>query len=255
MGADRGAHILTDTPLLPLNIAKLLAAVVMKESASLCLLGKQAIDDDCNQTGMDVVTSAVTLTLLRQQRNDNQRRYAAGQMLAALLKWPQATFASKVEIDKAAQKARVTREVCLTLQSQTGACPMLTDRPSASTAHMLCMHCMTKPAVPAIRASLDNIIPSKHTRLRHGICVLAIKCHIQRKYCTGQTLHRPSGAITCLYNAQVDGGLQTLLCGLPAVITTDLRLNQPRYATLPNIMKAKKKPIEVLNPEVRLLLD
>jgi len=53
----------------------------------------------------------------------------------------------------------------------------------------------------------------------------------------------------------VDGGLQTLLCGLPAVITTDLRLNQPRYATLPNIMKAKKKPIEVLNPEVRLLLD
>jgi electron transfer flavoprotein beta subunit len=53
----------------------------------------------------------------------------------------------------------------------------------------------------------------------------------------------------------VDGGLQTLLCGLPAVITTDLRLNQPRYATLPNIMKAKKKPIEVLNPEVTLLLD
>ncbi|DBB13753.1 hypothetical protein WJX82_006113 [Trebouxia sp. C0006] len=130
MGADRGAHVLTDAPLLPLNIAKLLAAVAKKESASLCLLGKQAIDDDCNQTG---------------------------QMLAALLKWPQATFAFKIEIDQAAQKARVTREV--------------------------------------------------------------------------------------------DGGLQTLLCGLPAVITTDLRLNQPRYATLPNIMKAKKKPIELLSPE------
>ncbi len=66
MGADRGAHILTDMPLLPLNIAKLLAAVVMKESASMSLLGKQAIDDDCNQTGMVVVMSAATLTVLRQ---------------------------------------------------------------------------------------------------------------------------------------------------------------------------------------------
>ncbi len=66
MGADRGAHILTDAPLLPLNIAKLLAAVVEKESASLCLLGKQAIDDDCNQTGMIVVMSAATLNVLRQ---------------------------------------------------------------------------------------------------------------------------------------------------------------------------------------------
>lgn len=130
MGADRGAHVLTDQPLLPLNIAKLLAAVAKKEDANLFLLGKQAIDDDCNQTG---------------------------QMLAALLQWPQATFASKVVIDQAAKKARVTREV--------------------------------------------------------------------------------------------DGGLQTLVCGLPAVITTDLRLNQPRYATLPNIMKAKKKPIEALSPE------
>lgn len=130
MGADRAAHVLTDQPLLPLNIAKLLAAVAKKESPGLFLLGKQAIDDDCNQTG---------------------------QMVAALLKWPQATFASKVEIDQQAQKARVMREV--------------------------------------------------------------------------------------------DGGLQTLRCGLPAVITTDLRLNQPRYATLPNIMKAKKKPIEVLDPQ------
>ncbi|KAL3148310.1 hypothetical protein ABBQ38_013774 [Trebouxia sp. C0009 RCD-2024] len=130
MGADRGAHVLTDQALLPLNIAKLLAAVAKREDANLFLLGKQAIDDDCNQTG---------------------------QMLAALLKWPQATFASKLEIDQATNKARVTREV--------------------------------------------------------------------------------------------DGGLQTLICGLPAVITTDLRLNQPRYATLPNIMKAKKKPIEALSPE------
>ncbi len=66
MGADRGAHILTDTPLLPLNIAKLLAAVVKKESASLCLLGKQAIDDDCNQTGMVAVVSAAALKMLGQ---------------------------------------------------------------------------------------------------------------------------------------------------------------------------------------------
>ena len=74
-------------------------------------------------------------------------------MLAALLKWPQATFASKVEIDKAAQKARVTREVCLTLQRQAGACPMLTCRFSVSTVHMLCMLCMTKPVVSTVTAS------------------------------------------------------------------------------------------------------
>jgi len=130
MGADRGAHVLVDQPLLPLNIAKLLAAVVKDEQPSIVLLGKQAIDDDCNQTG---------------------------QMLAALLQWPQATFASNVDVDVAAQKAKVIREV--------------------------------------------------------------------------------------------DGGLETLQCGLPAIITTDLRLNQPRYATLPNIMKAKKKPIKLLTPE------
>jgi electron transfer flavoprotein alpha/beta subunit len=71
-----------------------------------------------------------------------------------------------------------------------------------------------------------------------------------------EILHRSVAAqtfrckTTLVYHVQVDGGLQTLLCGLPAVITTDLRLNQPRYATLPNIMKAKKKPIEVLSPEV-----
>src|SRR5205085_2231623 len=106
----------------------LLKAIAQKESAGLAILGKQAIDDDANQ---------------------------AGQMLAALLDWPQATFASKVEID--ATKARVTREI--------------------------------------------------------------------------------------------DGGLETVEIGLPAVVTTDLRLNTPRYATLPNIMKAKKKPLEVVKPD------
>jgi electron transfer flavoprotein beta subunit len=127
MGADRGIHIAHDQPLEPLAVAKLLAAVVKRESPDLVILGKQAIDDDCNQTG---------------------------QMLAALLNWPQGTFASKIESKDAG--IEVTREV--------------------------------------------------------------------------------------------DGGLETVALRLPAVVTTDLRLNEPRYASLPNIMKAKKKPIEPLTP-------
>jgi len=128
MGADRGILVETDVELQPLAVAKLLKAVAQKESAGLVILGKQAIDDDSNQTG---------------------------QMLAALLDWPQAVFASKVEIG--ANTATVTREI--------------------------------------------------------------------------------------------DGGLETVEVKLPAVITTDLRLNTPRYATLPNIMKAKKKPLEVVKPD------
>ena len=125
IGADRAIHVLTDVELQPLAVAKLLKALVDKEQPGLVILGKQAIDDDCNQTG---------------------------QMLAALADLPQATFASKVEI--ADNQAKVTREV--------------------------------------------------------------------------------------------DGGLETLSLSLPAVITTDLRLNEPRYVTLPNIMKAKKKEIETI---------
>ena len=128
IGADRAVLVQTDVELQPLAVAKLLAAVVRQESPELVILGKQAIDDDANQTG---------------------------QMLAALLDWPQATFASKVEVSEG--KVRVTREV--------------------------------------------------------------------------------------------DGGLETLSLKLPAVITTDLRLNEPRYVTLPNIMKAKKKPLESFTPE------
>ena len=128
LGADRAVLVETDVELQPLAVAKLLRAIVQKENVQLAILGKQAIDDDCNQTG---------------------------QMLAALLGWPQATFASKVKI--AGGKADVTREV--------------------------------------------------------------------------------------------DGGLETISIGLPAVVTTDLRLNEPRYVTLPNIMKAKKKPFEVLKPD------
>ncbi|APV51294.1 electron transporter RnfB [Betaproteobacteria bacterium GR16-43] len=128
MGADRGILVETDVELQPLAVAKLLKAVVAKEGPQLVILGKQAIDDDANQTG---------------------------QMLAALLDWPQATFASKVEIDGG--KAKVTREI--------------------------------------------------------------------------------------------DGGLETIEISLPAIVTTDLRLNTPRYATLPNIMKAKKKPLDVLKPD------
>ena len=127
IGADRAILVETTEELQPLAVAKLLKALVAKEQPGLVILGKQAIDDDCNQTG---------------------------QMLAALTDLPQATFASKVEI--ADGKATVTREV--------------------------------------------------------------------------------------------DGGLETLSLSLPAIITTDLRLNEPRYVTLPNIMKAKKKTLEVLKP-------
>jgi electron transfer flavoprotein beta subunit len=127
IGADRGILIETDTELQPLAVAKLLKAVCEKEQPQMVLCGKQAIDDDANQTG---------------------------QMLAALMGWPQATFASKVVV--AGGVATVTREV--------------------------------------------------------------------------------------------DGGLETIEVALPAVVTADLRLNEPRYATLPNIMKAKKKPLDVTNP-------
>jgi electron transfer flavoprotein beta subunit len=127
MGADRGILIQTDVDVDPLNVAKLLKAVVAEESPNLIVMGKQAIDGDNN---------------------------AVGQMLAALLDWPQATFASKIEVT--ADKASVTREI--------------------------------------------------------------------------------------------DGGLQTLEVSLPAVITADLRLNEPRYASLPNIMKAKKKEIAMKTP-------
>jgi electron transfer flavoprotein beta subunit len=128
MGADRGVLVLTDVELQPLAVAKLLRAVIQKESPEIVIIGKQAIDDDCNQTG---------------------------QMLAALLGWPQATFASKVTIGSG--DAEVIREV--------------------------------------------------------------------------------------------DGGLETIKLKLPMVVTTDLRLNEPRYASLPNIMKAKKKPIDVVSPD------
>ena len=127
MGADRAILVETDVEIQPLAVAKVLKALVAKESPGLVLVGKQAIDDDANQTG---------------------------QMLAALLDWPQATFASKVVIE--GSKAQVTREI--------------------------------------------------------------------------------------------DGGLETVEIATPAVITTDLRLNTPRYATLPNIMKAKKKPLENVKP-------
>ncbi|MGB0571426.1 MAG: electron transfer flavoprotein subunit beta/FixA family protein [Alphaproteobacteria bacterium] len=128
MGADRGIHVASDDELEPLAVAKLLKALVDRESPELVILGKQAIDDDSNQTG---------------------------QMLAALLGWPQATFASELELGDGT--AKVTREI--------------------------------------------------------------------------------------------DGGLETIDINLPAIVTTDLRLNEPRYASLPNIMKAKKKPIDELTPD------
>ena len=128
IGADKAILVETDIELQPLAVAKLLKAICDKEQAQLILLGKQAIDDDSNQTG---------------------------QMLASLMDIPQGTFASKVLVENG--KVNVTREV--------------------------------------------------------------------------------------------DGGLETIALTLPAVITTDLRLNEPRYVTLPNIMKAKKKPLEIVKPE------
>ncbi|KAJ1883439.1 putative electron transfer flavoprotein subunit [Coemansia sp. RSA 1722] len=127
MGADRAVHVKTDADLEPLSVAKLLSKVVEAEKPSLVILGKQAIDDDSNQTG---------------------------QMLAGLLNWPQATFASKVDVKD---------------------------------------------------GSLEVV-------------------------------------------REVDGGLETVSSALPAIITTDLRLNEPRYASLPNIMKAKKKPLKTVSP-------
>jgi electron transfer flavoprotein beta subunit len=127
LGADRAILVTTDEELEPLAVAKILAKIVGDEQPRMVILGKQAIDDDCNQTG---------------------------QMLAALLGWAQGTFASKVEVD--GEKVNVTREV--------------------------------------------------------------------------------------------DGGLETLRLTLPAVVTTDLRLNEPRYASLPNIMKAKSKPLAQKSP-------
>lgn len=128
MGADRGILVKTDTTVEPLAVAKLVKAVIANEAPGLIILGKQAIDDDMNATG---------------------------QMLAAMLDWPQGTFASKVEIN--GDRVNVTREV--------------------------------------------------------------------------------------------DGGLQTIGLKLPAIVTTDLRLNEPRYASLPNIMKAKKKPLDETTAE------
>jgi electron transfer flavoprotein beta subunit len=132
IGADRAILVETTEELQPLAVAKLLKALVDKEQPKLVILGKQAIDDDANQTG---------------------------QMLAALLGWPQATFASKVVIAGQGEEMRAT------------------------------------------------------------------------------------------VTREVDGGLETLEMSLPAIITTDLRLNEPRYATLPNIMKAKKKPLDTVKPE------
>jgi len=126
VGADRGIHVKADGIIEPLAVSKILRKIVDKEKPDLVFMGKQAIDDDCNQTG---------------------------QMLSALLEWPQATFASKIDVEEG--KLKVTREI--------------------------------------------------------------------------------------------DEGLETIEINTPAIVTCDLRLNEPRYASLPNIMKAKKKPIEQLS--------
>ncbi|CAI7782394.1 unnamed protein product [Closterium sp. NIES-54] len=189
MGADRAVLVKVDgaqeEALEPLIVAKLLKGVALKETADMVFLGKQAIDDDCNQTG---------------------------QMLAALLDWPQATFASKVRcpIDlllpfSSCRSARSARPPG-TMRWPSNPCPS-------------CLFFLPLPALsyPCSRLTFTQVVLDAAAR---------------------------SAQVT----REIDDGLETVSLKLPAVITTDLRLNEPRYATLPNIMKAKKKPIAVLAP-------
>ncbi|KAF9612136.1 hypothetical protein IFM89_038319 [Coptis chinensis] len=160
MGADRAIHVDTkDVMLYPLSVAKLLKKLVDLEKPGLLILGKQAIDDDCNQTG---------------------------QMVAGLLKWPQGTFASKKKDTSFFGKDREW--------------------------------------------------------LRFNV-----RSSVEDPYLLMVVLDKEKQVVTV--DREVDGGLETLCLDLPAVITTDLRLNQPRYATLPNIMKAKSKVIKKVTPE------
>src|SRR4029450_2407125 len=167
MGADRGILVKAEGNVEPLAVAKILKAVVDAEKPGLVILGKQAIDDDSNQTG---------------------------QMLAALLGWSQATFASKLEVD--GSDFKVTREVDGGLQT-------------------------IKLKGPAI-VTTDLRLNEPRYAWRPKV-----------------TVTRSDFTVT----HEGDGGLQTIKLKGPAIVTTDLRLNEPRYASLPNIMKAKKKPI------------
>ncbi|PON83347.1 Electron transfer flavoprotein, beta subunit [Trema orientale] len=172
MGADRGIHVEATEALYPLSVAKLLRALVEVEKPGLLILGKQAIDDDCNQTG---------------------------QMVAGLLNWPQGTFASKA------------LDVLVTL------------------------------AINDEKMEFNLLMPFGLVKVnwqQHR----GIHSELQKICSDSVVLDKEKQALTV--DREVDGGLETLCLDLPAVITTDLRLNQPRYATLPNIMKAKSKVIK-----------
>jgi electron transfer flavoprotein beta subunit len=186
IGADRAILIESNEELQPLAVAKLLKALVDKEQPSLVILGKQAIDDEVNQTG---------------------------QMLAALANLPQATFVSKVVVEDG--KATMSREV------DGGAETLSLTLPAVITTDLR----LNEPRY----VTLPNIMKA----LPQATFVSKVVVEDNKA-----TMSR-----------EVDGGAETLSVTLPAVITTDLRLNEPRYVTLPNIMKAKKKPLESVSLE------
>ncbi|MGH7038098.1 MAG: electron transfer flavoprotein subunit beta/FixA family protein, partial [Stellaceae bacterium] len=186
IGADRAILVESAGELQPLAVAKLLKAIAEKEKPGLIILGKQAIDDDCNQTG---------------------------QMLAALLDWPQGTFASKIERN---DDALVVARALLKLVEREQ--PLL---------------------VILGKQAIDD--DSNQT----GQMLAALLGWPQATFASKVAVADGHAEVT----REVDGGLETVRITLPAIITTDLRLNEPRYASLPNIMRAKKKPIATMTPE------
>jgi electron transfer flavoprotein beta subunit len=211
----------TDDELQPLAVAKIIKALMDKEQVGLVILGKQAIDDDCNQTG---------------------------QMLAALTDRPQATFASKVEV--ADGKVKVTREVDGGSETLRTAMAIGADR-----AVLVQTDDELQPLAVA------KIIKALMDKEQVGLVILGKQAIDDDCNQTGQMLaaltDRPQATFASKVEVadgkvkvtrEVDGGSETLHLSLPAIITTDLRLNEPRYVTLPNIMKAKKKPLDTMSP-------
>ncbi|RYQ92002.1 hypothetical protein Ahy_B09g098079 isoform A [Arachis hypogaea] len=196
MGADRGIHVDSTSALHPLHVAKILRNLVQIEKPSLIILGKQAIDDDCNQTG---------------------------QMVAGLLNWPQGTFASK---------DGTTLSFGKMIQHESN------DKVRSFYVRLGFKNQAFAPTMwwgfPKDKSNMSQIGKKEYT---HGTM----------KSLIGVVLDKEKEEVTV--DREVDDGIETVQLKLPAVITTDLRLNQPRYATLPNIMKAKSKPIKKFTPQ------
>jgi len=262
IGADRAILVDTAEELQPLAVAKLLKALVDKEQPQLVILGKQAIDDDCNQTG---------------------------QMLAALLGWPQATFASKLEIVDG--KAVVSREVDGGSETLSLTLPAIitTDLRLNEPRYVTLPNIMKakkkqmdtfKPEDLGVNVQprIKTLKVSEPPKRSAGVKVADVAALVDKEQpgliilgkqaidddCnqTGQMLAALADLPQATFASKVeivdgkaqvtreiDGGLEVLSISLPAVVTTDLRLNEPRYVTLPNIMKAKKKQLDTFKPE------